>query len=222
MKSSTSLRKRDGSSQEGGKRSAQEVTDSAGVKLNPFERKNREISARDARIKELVENPRRAMLEVQWLTPICGLTPLPECDECGFQDDEDGSLMPCDGQVVIELDLEGLFRFEERTYGRCPYCRRGTMVHLPFVPEAVKTLRRQCLAWIQKTKSQEPVDTESGFEATLKAAIKSGRGFRSVEWDRQTHLRIDSEGRLRQITPEGEGSPTLLTADTLFHRWQLV
>jgi hypothetical protein len=189
---------------------------------NPFQKIQAELSARDARIRELVENPRRALAEVQWLTPICGLTPLPECDECGFQDDENGSLHPCDGQAVIRLDLDGIFMAEEKTYGDCPYCRRGTMVHLPFVPEAVKALRRQCLAWIQESKSQQPVDTQAGFEATLKAAIQQGRGLRSVEWDRDTHLKIDREGRLRLITPEGEGSPTLLTAEAVLQRWQLV
>ena len=189
---------------------------------NLFEKKQKEVDAREARMKALVDDPRRALYEVHWLSPICGLTALPECDECSFQDDEDGSLMPCDGQSVIDLDLEGIFRFEERTYGRCPYCRRGTMVHLPFVPEGVRSLRRQCLAWIQEEKCEEPVDTQTGFEAILKAAIKSGRGLRSVEWDRGMHLRIDHEGRLRLITPDGESSPTLLTAEALLHSWQLV
>jgi len=192
------------------------------AKSNPFKRKQQELDAKQTRINELVENPRRALREVHWLSPICGLTALPECDECGFQDHEDGSLMPCDGQAVIKLDIEGIFRFEERTYGRCPQCGRGTMVHLPFVPEGVRNLRRQCLAWIQESKSREPIDTEAGFEAMLKAAIQTGRGLRSVEWDHDTHIRIDHEGRLRLITPEGEGSPTLLTAESLLHRWQLV
>ncbi len=189
---------------------------------NPFEEKQAELRAREARIQQYVDNPRKALCEVQWLTPICGLTPLPECDECGFQDDEDGSLLPCDGQQVINLDCEGIFRAEERTYGECPYCRRGTMVHLPFLSEEIKGLRRQCLAWIQESKSQEPIDLEAGFEAVLKEAIKQGRGLRSIEWDSGTHLRIDHEGRLRLITPDGEGSPTLLTAEAVLHQWQLV
>ncbi len=189
---------------------------------NPFQEKQAELQAREERIRHYVDNPRKALFEVQWLTPICGLTPLPECDECGFQDDENGSLLPCDGQQVINLDAKGIFRAEERTFGECPYCRRGTMVHLPYVSEAVKALRRQCLAWIQESKSREPIDTETGFEAVLKAAIMQGRGLRNVEWDNGTHLRIDGEGRLRLITPEGEGSPTLLTAEAVLHRWQLV
>lgn len=189
---------------------------------NPFEGKQAEIRARDAKIQQLINEPRRALAEVQWLSPICGLTPMPECDECGFQDDEDGSLQPLDGQALISLDVDGIFRGEERTYGECPYCRRGTMVHLPFVPEEVKALRRKCLAWIQESKSAEPIDTCAGFEATLKAAIKQGRGLRSVEWDHDTHLKIDREGRLRLITPDGESSPTLLTAEAVMQQWQLV
>jgi hypothetical protein len=56
----------------------------------------------------------------------------------------------------------------------------------------------------------------------LKAAIQQGRALRSVEWDQGTHLKVDQEGRLRQITPDGEGSPTLLTAEAVLHQWQLV
>jgi hypothetical protein len=189
---------------------------------DPFQEKHAELRAREARIKDLVENPRRALREVVWLTPICGLTPMAECDECGFQDDEDGSLLPCDGRTVINLDAHGIFRAEEQTFGECPVCHRGTMVHLPFVSDAVKALRRQCLAWIQESKSRQPIDTRAGFEAVLKAAIQQGRALRSVEWDQGTHLKVDQEGRLRQITPDGEGSPTLLTAEAVLHQWQLV